>query len=239
MVRKPKSSAAKSDAAKSDARVADADKAAPPAPAPEPPPAPAPTTESPPSPPTQAAAAGAAAPTAAAAAQPERVARERPPPPFSVNAQYTKDLSFEVPAAPRIFGMMQSQAPDISINVDVRAQPMPENAYEVTIHVHAKCQVGDTVAFVLELAYAGLFTVNVPREQLGPLLLIECPRILFPFARNIIADASRDGGFPPLMLGPVDFAAMYRNQLARERAAAAATPAAAPSPAEAAAGRAN
>lgn len=165
----------------------------------------------------------------ASAPGPERAVPDRPPPPFSVNAQYTKDLSFEVPAAPNVFGMMQSQPPDISINIDVRAQPLQQNAYEVTLNVHARCQVGETVAFILELAYAGLFTVNVPKEQMGPMLLIECPRLLFPFARNIIADVSRDGGFPPLMLGPVDFAAMYRNQLARARTEAQAAPAGAAS----------
>ena len=133
--------------------------------------------------------------------------------PLAINAQYTKDLSFEAPSAPGIFLQMQKEAPDISINVDVRAQPFQQqNVYEVTLHVTANCKVGSVSAFVLELQYAGLFTLNVPTESVQPALLIECPRLLFPFARNIIADVSRDGGFPPLMLGPVDFVSMYRNQ---------------------------
>lgn len=133
--------------------------------------------------------------------------------PLAINAQYTKDLSFEAPAAPGIFLQMQQEAPDISINVDVRAQPFQQqNVYEVTLHVTAECKVGTVAAFVLELQYAGLFTLNLPDDNVQPALLIECPRLLFPFARNIIADVTRDGGFPPLMLGPVDFVSMYRNQ---------------------------
>jgi preprotein translocase subunit SecB len=134
--------------------------------------------------------------------------------PLAINAQYTKDLSFEAPSAPGIFLQMQKDAPDIQINVDVRAQPFQQqNVYEVTLQVTANCKVAGNAAFILELQYAGLFTLNVPDEQRQPLLLIECPRLLFPFARNIVADITRDGGFPPLMLGPVDFVSMYRNQL--------------------------
>jgi len=136
------------------------------------------------------------------------------PPPLVVNGQYIKDLSFEVPGAPGIFGEMASKEPQISVNVEVLAKAAQENLFEVTLHIVAECKVGDSVAFVCELAYAGLFTINVPREHLQPILLIECPRLLFPFARNIIADATRDGAFPPLMLSPVDFAAMYRNRIA-------------------------
>ncbi|MSO92341.1 MAG: protein-export chaperone SecB [Rhodospirillales bacterium] len=135
-----------------------------------------------------------------------------------------KDASLEVPNAPRVFALMQKASPDISVNIDVRAQPIQDSAFEVQFHVHAKCSVGDTVAFIVEVVYAGLFSVNVSRELLEPTLLIECPRLLFPFARNIVADLTRDGGFPPLMLGPVDFTAMYQNQLQR-RAAGAAAPA--------------
>lgn len=225
MARKAKSAEAK-DAKSTEAdrgREPEKDKDTAPAPAggPVPPPPPEVGFAVPPPPPD--------APGPAPGPGPEPAVRDRPLPPFSVNAQYTKDLSFEVPAAPNVFGMMQSQPPDISINIDVRAQSLQQNAYEVTLNVHARCKVGETVAFILELAYAGLFTVNVPKEQMGPMLLIECPRMLFPFARNIIADVSRDGGFPPLMLGPVDFAAMYRNQLARARTEAQATPAGAAS----------
>ncbi len=136
-------------------------------------------------------------------------------PPVVINAQYIKDLSFEAPNTPAIFATMRNQAPDISINVDVQAKPVEANTFEVVLHFKTECKAGGGVAFILELAYGGLFTLNVPQEHLHPMLLIECPRLLFPFARNIINDATRDGGFPPLMLGPIDFVAMYQSQLAQ------------------------
>lgn len=133
-----------------------------------------------------------------------------------VNAQYTKDLSFEAPSAPGIFSMLQQNPPELKINVNVNAQPMQDKVFEVELHIKAECKSGETVAFIMELIYGGLFTINVPEENLRPVLLIECPRLMFPFARNILADCSRDGGFPPLMLGPVDFVRMYQDQLKKE-----------------------
>ncbi|HEB79960.1 MAG TPA: protein-export chaperone SecB [Rhodospirillales bacterium] len=133
-------------------------------------------------------------------------------PPVLINAQYIKDLSFEAPSAPEIFTDMQKQQPDISINIDVRAQPLNENIFEVTLHITSECKVGDKIAFIQELVYCGVFTINVPSEHIQAVLLIECPRLLFPFARNIIADSSRDGGFPPLMLSPVDFVDMFKKR---------------------------
>ena len=135
---------------------------------------------------------------------------------FVVNAQYIKDLSFEAPSAPGIFSMLQQQQPEIKVNVNVNAQPMQDKVFEVELHIKAECKSGETVAFILELVYGGLFNINVPEENLKPILLIECPRLMFPFARNILADCSRDGGFPPLMLGPVDFIRMYQEQLKKE-----------------------
>ena len=144
-------------------------------------------------------------------AKPEQAA-----PPIIVNAQYTKDLSFEAPTAPGIFAAMQQEDPDVKIGVNVDFSEFEDNVFEVVLKVEATCTVGDETAFVLELEYGGLFTVNVEDEVRGAVLLIECPRILFPFARNILADVSRDGGFPPLMLGPLDFAGMYQQQLAAQ-----------------------
>tara|TARA_B100002052_G_scaffold181047_1_gene164880 strand:- start:640 stop:1134 length:495 start_codon:yes stop_codon:yes gene_type:complete len=135
-------------------------------------------------------------------------------PPIIVNAQYTKDLSFEAPTAPRIFSAMQQEDPDVKIGVNVDYMEFEDNIFEVVLKVEATCTVGTETAFMLELEYGGLFTVNVEDEVKGAVLLIECPRLLFPFARNILADVSRDGGFPPLMLGPLDFAGMYQQQLA-------------------------
>lgn len=138
---------------------------------------------------------------------------EQATPPIIVNAQYTKDLSFEAPTAPGIFSAMQQEDPDVKIGVNVDFSEFDDNIFEVVLKVEATCTVSDETAFLLELEYGGLFTVNVEDEVRGAVLLIECPRILFPFARNILADVSRDGGFPPLMLGPLDFAGMYQQQL--------------------------
>ncbi len=143
--------------------------------------------------------------------QPEQAASEAPP--LSVSAQYIKDLSFEAPTAPGIYGRLQQTPPDVKINVNVGSSEFENNIHEVTLTIEVNCTVGEDTAFVLELEYAGLFVVNVPPEHLGPVLFIECPRLLFPFARNILADISRDGGFPPLMLNPVDFVAMYQAEL--------------------------
>jgi preprotein translocase subunit SecB len=133
-------------------------------------------------------------------------------PPLAVAAQYIKDLSFEAPTAPAVFGMMQQQEPEITININVNAQPLQENFFEVVLQIHAECKVGETVAFILEVSYGGLFSLNVAPNEVQPMLLIDCPRLLFPFVRYIVSDTTRDGGFPPLMLGPVDFVAMYQEQ---------------------------
>lgn len=137
-------------------------------------------------------------------------------PALVVNAQYIKDLSFEAPTAPGIFSMLQQNPPELKINVYVNVQPMQDKTFEVELHIKAECKSGETVAFIMELIYGGLFTINVPEENLRPVLLIECPRLMFPFARNILADCSRDGGFPPLMLGPVDFVRMYQDQIKKD-----------------------
>lgn len=147
---------------------------------------------------------------AAPEANPGTAANEQP---ILVNAQYIKDLSFEVPGAPGIYGLMQDEAPEISINVNVNVNPLQEKLFEVILETMVECKIKKQVAFILELEYAGVFTLNIPEEHLQPVLLIECPRLLFPFARNILADVSRDGGFPSLMLGPLDFAAMYQTKM--------------------------
>lgn len=135
-------------------------------------------------------------------------------PPLVVNGQYVKDLSFEVPGAPAIFAEMQGQNPNIPIHVDINAQQLHENTYEVSLHlkVEAKLEDGRPV-FIVELVYGGIFTINVAPEHVQAMLLIECPRMLFPFARNIIADMTRDGGFPPLMIQPIDFIQLYRARM--------------------------
>lgn len=140
--------------------------------------------------------------------------------PLAINSQYIKDLSFEAPGAPAIFNQMQNQTPDISVNVNVQASPLGNNIYEVVLHTRAECKVTGTTAFLAELAYGGVFTLNVPQEHLRPVLLVECPRLLFPFARQVLANTTREGGFLPLMLGPIDFVAMYQRHQQQQAASA-------------------
>lgn len=142
-------------------------------------------------------------------------------PALAINAQYIKDLSFEAPSTPKIFKDLQNQQPNISVHVDVKAENIAPPAYEVILSIKAECKVAETSAFILELSYGGVFTVNVPEQHLRPVLLIECPRLLFPFARQIIAMTTVNGGFLPLMLGPVDFAGLYQKQIQEQQAAAA------------------
>ena len=148
---------------------------------------------------------------------------EAAPPQLNVLAQYTKDLSFENPNAPSSLAPQQQQ-PAINIQINVSANNLAENEYEVTLSVEGKAENAGKVMFSFDLAYAGVFRIlNVPKETLHPLVMIECPRLLFPFAREIIATSVRDGGFPPLMLDPVDFVGLYRQNMERQAAAAQAT----------------
>ena len=131
-------------------------------------------------------------------------------PRFGLNAQYTKDLSFEHPMAPRTFSM--TGAPQISVNVGTQAERVNDTLFEVVLRILCEAKHGEETAFVVDLYYAGLFTIaNIPQEHVEPLLLVEAPRLLFPFARRIVADATRDGGMPPLMLDPIDFVQQYQR----------------------------
>ncbi|MBP6985513.1 MAG: protein-export chaperone SecB [Alphaproteobacteria bacterium] len=134
--------------------------------------------------------------------------------PISVNAQYIKDLSFETPG-PMAFAN-EKESPSINLNIEVRAHPQEKanDMFEVELHVTAEATRSDKRVFLLELNYAGMFTLgDIPQQSVPPVLLIECPRLLFPFVRNIVADVTRDGGFPPLSLAPVDFSEIYRRQV--------------------------
>ena len=150
----------------------------------------------------------------------------QPAPPLQLNIQYTRDLSFEVPGAPDIFVTLREQ-PRVDLALDVQARPVPnsgQNVYEVSLQIRADAKAGDTSCFIAELAYCGIFTVNVEPNVLEPVLLVECPRLLFPFARQIIAEAVRNGGFPPLYIDPIDFVALYRQRAAELQAGQAAGP---------------
>lgn len=139
-------------------------------------------------------------------------------PQLRILAQYTKDLSFENPGAPKTL-QGQQKAPAININVNVNANPLSQSDYDVVLTLNAKAEVDNAVLFNVELLYGGVFHVEgFPQEHMLPILFIECPRLLFPFARKIIADCTRDGGFPPLMLDPIDFAQMFQQKIAQEQA---------------------
>ena len=164
--------------------------------------------------------------------------------PLVVNAQYVKDLSFEVPNAPEIFSTLKSQ-PNVNINLDVQARRLNDgqDIFEVTLQIKAEAMEaaptlnggsnggtnGNTSGgaangagpdgkpvFIAELSFCGVFTLNgVPAESVEPILLVECPRLLFPYARNILADVTRDGGFPPVLLQPIDFVALWQSRRAQ------------------------
>ena len=150
------------------------------------------------------------------ASQPQDNAQQQGPA-IRVLSQYIKDLSFENPGA-----AVQEQ-PNIELGIDVGAAPKPdtEGVFEVTLKLKARAGTQNTALFLIEMDYAGLFQLQgFSQADMEPILLIECPRILFPFARRIIADVSAEGGFPPLRIDPVDFGALYNTQ--KQRAAAAA-----------------
>jgi preprotein translocase subunit SecB len=131
-----------------------------------------------------------------------------------VLAQYVRDLSFENPGAPKSLQGQQGQ-PKIDLQLDVNARRMEEEGlFEVGLRINARSLTdAEEVLFVVELDYAGLFAFNnIPADVIEPLVLVECPRMLFPFAREIVASATRNGGFPPLMIDPMDFGALYAAQ---------------------------
>lgn len=138
-------------------------------------------------------------------------------PQVGVVAQYVKDLSFENPNAPAVFQWQGQPRMDIQFNIG--SSGAGQDLHEVVIKTEITARAEDGIAFKLELLYGGLFALkNVPDEQLQPFLLAEAPRILFPFARQVIADASMHGGFPPLLLEPIDFAALYMQRAAQAQA---------------------
>ena len=131
-----------------------------------------------------------------------------------INAQYIKDLSFENPRAPQSL-MQQATPPSVEINIDVKAQTVGPENYEVVLTMKASAKAQNDTLFLAELSYGAVVTVrNVPQAMMGHVLLVETPRLMFPFARNIIAETTRDGGFPPLMINPVDFAELLRRNTA-------------------------
>lgn len=130
--------------------------------------------------------------------------------------QYVKDISFENPNAPQIFQKLPNAKPDIKIGINVAGRQVAQDTFEVELKLEANSTADGEAVYVVELVYAGLFQLrNLPEDAMQPFLLVEAPRLLFPFARRIVSDAVRDGGYPPLTLEPIDFAALYQHRMAQ------------------------
>ncbi|MFY9643438.1 MAG: protein-export chaperone SecB [Rhodomicrobium sp.] len=134
-------------------------------------------------------------------------------PQVNVLGQYIKDLSFESPDTHRFF-QGPGKNPNLQLNFNVQVEKLREDAYEVALSLEGEAKSDEGVLYNIELVYAGAFLLkNLPQEAIHPLLFIECPALLFPFARRIVADLSREGGFPPLLLDPIDFGGLYRRRV--------------------------
>ena len=130
--------------------------------------------------------------------------------PFYIHDQYIKDLSFENPNFLIKYSETEKQ-PEVAVNVETQVSKISENNYEVGMSVSVKSTLGETSVFILELTYAGLVSVapDLKQDTLEPVLLVHCPFLMFPFVREIVANTTRSGGYPPLMIEPIDFASLY------------------------------
>jgi preprotein translocase subunit SecB len=151
------------------------------------------------------------------------MAEDAEQPSLTINTQYVKDHSFENPNAPTIYGAMRTERPDINVSVAVTPRQLQDQDYEVVLGLRASAKVGETTAFMAELAYAAVISLapGLSEEARERLVMVEVPRHIFPFARAILADDTRDGGFPPLMMSPIDFAQLYLSRRAQSQDAAA------------------
>ena len=140
-------------------------------------------------------------------------------PVFNIEKTYVRDLSLEVPNAPHAF--LETEAPEVAIQLQTQATPVGEGLFESVVGVTVTAKVGEKTIFLVELKQAGIFRIeNVPQEDLDPILAIACPNILFPFAREVVADAVNRAGFPPVLLAPVNFEAVYQQRAAEAQQAA-------------------
>lgn len=136
-------------------------------------------------------------------------------PALMINSQYIKDLSLEIPFAPQIFQEI-SQQPKINVDINVKTTNLNDNVYNVALNLALNGDIENKKLFILELTYASVVTLNVPKEHIEPILNIEIPRLIFPFARNVISQCLMEGGLPPIMLSPIDFAAYYAARQAKQ-----------------------
>ena len=150
------------------------------------------------------------------------MAETRSEPPLLIQAQYIKDLSFENPNAPGVYTAISNNPPDITVNIDINPTPLDDRVYEVVLSFRITAMSGEQTAFLIELDYAWIVTVHtsVPDEEIEQLLLTEVPRYLFPFARSTLAEVTREGSFPPLVINPIDFEQFYHHRKKNSTAAA-------------------
>jgi len=142
-------------------------------------------------------------------------------PHVEINAQYLKDLSFESPRAPMSLVATGQEKPSIDLSINIAAERVQEHSFEVSLHITAKAMQGSDPVFLADVTFAGLFTIqDLPEDQRDIMLFVFCPTMLFPFARRVVADVTRDGGFPPLMLNPIDFMTLYKQRGATQSAPA-------------------
>ena len=131
-------------------------------------------------------------------------------PSFGIKGQYVKDLSFENPRAPQSLINSPDSPPRIDLNIDINVEKFQDNMYETILKISARANSDRGTMFLVDLLYAGVFElVNIPEDRVEGILFVDCPFVLYPFARRVVADVTRDGGFPPLMLEPVDFQSLY------------------------------
>lgn len=142
-------------------------------------------------------------------------------PSMSALIQYTKDFSFENPKAPRSLSQQSQQGPQMSLQVNVSTNLLVENDYETVLRLEGKAELDGETLFAFDLSYAGVFRLlNIPEEHIHPVLVIDCARLLFPFARQIIAEAVQTGGFPPFYVPSIDFAQLYQQRVQELQGAA-------------------
>lgn len=125
-----------------------------------------------------------------------------------INSQYIKDLSLEIPHAPEIFAKI-NQKPELKVDMNVQSQKLASGDYNVTLNIALNGDIANEKLFIIELSYAAVVSINLPQEHIEPVLAIEIPHLIFPFARNVITQCLTEGGLPPFMLSPVDFAGLY------------------------------
>ena len=154
---------------------------------------------------------------AGAVASTGEAAGAKPSPTVRIAGHFVRDLSFENVAA--LEGTQAQGTPEINVTVNLDAKEAGESRYQIAMKINATAKIGDSTRFIVELDYVGIFEIaNVPKEHLHPFLFIECPRQILPYARRVVSDVTRDGGYPPLMIENIDFALLYRRRLDQLRA---------------------